>query len=76
MVSVAAGKRKRLVRAAIIPASDVDRDIDAILRRALAKECAARYDSVDELARALLDYLTVRGIVITSNDLRALLVAA
>jgi serine/threonine-protein kinase len=67
-----------LVRGAIIPSliafnDEVDRDLDAIVRKALANERFARYDSIDELGEALLQYLSARGIVMTSYDLRAVL---
>lgn len=51
-----------LVREAQVPAvPDAPPELDAIVRKALAKDVAARYQSPGELAAALAEYLVGRA---------------
>ena len=47
---------------------EVDRQLDAIVRTALAKEPDDRYEDVDKLSNSLLGYLSSRGLVTTAYD--------
>ncbi|MDQ3297904.1 MAG: hypothetical protein M3619_15050 [Myxococcota bacterium] len=53
--------------------TEVDVQLEAIVRTALANEPADRYESPTRLAEALTRYLHTRGTVTTAYDLRAVL---
>jgi serine/threonine-protein kinase len=52
---------------------EVDAQLEAILRTALAKDPADRYENVGAFAAALSRYASMRGIMATDYDLRAVI---
>jgi serine/threonine-protein kinase len=68
-----------LVRQAEIPAltaqnSDVTPELEAIIRKALAKDANERFQRADDLGDALAQYLFSRGLKVTSRDIEQLVV--
>jgi serine/threonine-protein kinase len=66
------------VREAFVPPltnlnPEVNSDLEAIVRTALAKNPKERYETVEQLGGALGAYLSRRGIVMSVSDLRSLL---
>ena len=68
-----------LVRQATVPPiapqnPDVAPELEAIVRKALAKSPAERYQRADDLADALAQYLFSRGLKVTARDIEQLIV--
>ena len=57
-------------------ASDVDAELDAICERALANDRAARYQTADEMLRAVEDYVARRGRRVNRHELGRLVRSA
>ncbi len=65
------------VRQAVVPAigpqnADVTAELEAIVRKALAKEANQRYQRADDLGDAIAQYLFSRGLKVTSRDIEQL----
>jgi serine/threonine-protein kinase len=70
-----------LVRQARVPSlsplnPEVDADLDAVVRKALARDPRDRYQHATDLQEALAHVLFSRGWKVTSNDIRALVAEA
>lgn len=67
----------KLVREAVVPSvveqnPDVAPELETIVRKALARERAQRYQRVEELLEAIAHYLFSRGMKVTSRDIEQL----
>jgi serine/threonine-protein kinase len=66
-----------LVRQAKVPSisavnPDVDQDLEEIVRKSLARDVRDRYQSANDLQEAVIQYLFSRGLKVTNQDVRAL----